>query len=412
MGERFDYNVVLDDVDPASATVFQNAFTSLRNAFASVTLERNRLLVECKRLGAQNQELRLENDRLIAENRSQRSLSAHGGSGVGRNMGVGDRAQQLAEISVNSKVFVHQESLTLHGAPVHSVTAAKRDGLIATASWDATVHLYNAGDQKVVRTFGADRSMGGLYSVAVSKTNPSLLGCTSSDKHVYLWDPDSGERKNKLVGHKEEVNSLDFHATQQVICSGSDDNTVIIWDFDQGLMLRTIGDHDKAVYGVKFLGEQNEFLVASCSFDRKVRVFDMREKQLISELCGHGDHVIGLDFSSSQQLLASSSDDGKIITWDFRKMVPLQTINARVGGSSAENEVKRIEFSPDGNYLAAGCSDGCALIYDVNTSSNVAVLGAQKECVFDVAWSVCPKTHRRMLVTASHDCTSTVYVEN
>jgi len=41
-----------------------------------------------------------------------------------------------------------------------------------------------------------------------------------------------------MKGHSDEVNSIDFHCSQQVMCTASDDSKCIIWDFQEGIVLR------------------------------------------------------------------------------------------------------------------------------------------------------------------------------
>jgi len=184
---------------------------------------------------------------------------------------------------------------------------------------------------------------------------------------VYLWNHKTGKMLRKLTGHTDEVNGIDFHTSQQVMCTASDDCKVIIWDFEEGIMLRTLDKHPKAVYGATFLGQEQQYCVATCCFDQKTRVFDMRDKQVVALLQMHTDDIIGIDYSTSKQLLATGSDDGLVAIWDTRNWKLQQKINTRDVPGLHENEVKRVAFCYDGSLLAAACSSGQVLVYDVNT---------------------------------------------
>jgi len=291
---------------------------------------------------------------------------------------------------------------------VHSLKMGPFGDTVATASWDATVKLYNLGAEEVVKTLGRTpgEEMGGLYAVAFAKTSPSILGCTSNDHSVYLWDHQAGTLSAKLTGHGDEVNGIDFHSSQHVICTASDDCKAMIWDIHEGITLRTLDRHTKAVYGTAFLGQENQYLVATCCFDQKTRVFDMRDKQVVATLQMHTDDVVGIDYSSPKQLLATGSDDGFICIWDARSYTLLHKINTREDIGIPDNEVKRISFSPSGNLLAAACSTGRVLVYDVQSQPRTHdQLTGHGDCVFDVAWGVCPQTHAKLVVSASHDHT-------
>lgn len=281
---------------------------------------------------------------------------------------------------------------------------------MATASWDATLNLYDLAKGEVVRTLGpiaGEGKAGGLYSVAFAKTSPDILGCTSCDKSIYLWKHTTGELASKLSKHTDEVNGLDFHESQQVMVTASDDKQALIWDFAEGVTLRQLDSHTKQVYGCTFLGVENQYLVATCCFDTTTRIFDMRNRYVVAEMKDHNDDVIGLHYTSNGRLLATGSDDGHIYVYDTRTWKQLFRFNTFEVEEMSDHEVKRVAFSPDGSMLAAACSSGRVLVYDVNGQDNgfpIAQLNEHTDCVFDVAWGMHPRyQNSKILVSASHD---------
>lgn len=303
-------------------------------------------------------------------------------------------------------LFKLEQAIRAHSHPVHGVAVGPESSVCATASWDATVKIVDiAGTGGVVRTLG-DRPegamSGGLYSVAFSRTQRHILGCTSADTHVYIWDHTTGERQHRLEGHTEEVNGIDFHPGQNMCATASDDRCCKIWDLEEHTCLRTLPHGTRAVYGCKFMGLENEYLVSTCSFDYRVRTFDMRSQQVVGSLEVHPDDITGLDFSSRLNLLATGSDDGTISLVDVRMYKLMGRLDTKT--AEPENEVKRVAFSPDGLWLAAACSSGSVLVYDVGAypANHLAVLSKHTDCVFDVAWGVAPDG-AKMLVSAAHD---------
>ncbi|CAE8623650.1 unnamed protein product, partial [Polarella glacialis] len=340
--------------------------------------------------------------------------------GVGVAPGAIVGAETGKKPAADGERFQLERTISIHEAPVHSVAMSTQLNIVATASWDATINLYNLSTDKIVRTLGgsssAEEKMGGLYAVAFSKTVPDILGCTSCDKNVYLWNHQTGKPLAKLgggqQGHQDEVNGIDFHSSQQVMCTASDDKKVIIWDFQEGIVLRTLETHTKAVYGSTFLGQEMQYFVATCCFDMKTRIFDMRDKQVVALLQEHTDDIIGIDYSSAKGLIATGSDDGNICIWNTRTWKLQHKINTRDDLKNPDNEVKRVSFSPDGMLLAAACSSGSVQVYDMSaTPKHIAKLGDHKDCVFDVCWGICPTTRAKMLVSASHDRTSMYWRE-
>jgi WD40 repeat protein len=320
--------------------------------------------------------------------------------------------------------------VNLHSNNVHSVamvptgaTSLDQGPIFASASWDGTVRFYDVSRDIQVNTlgpdYGAGSAMQGLYSVAFAVVTPNVLGVTSCDKFAYLWNWRDNCMLQRLEGHTDEVNGCDFHPQQQVMCTASDDCSVIIWDYKEGQQLRRLDKHDKAVYGATFFGKRScpseyEYSCASCCFDRKARVWDIRTKTLSAVLDCGTDDLIGIDFSAQLHFLAVGGDDGTISLWDARKWKRSALIDTR-SDSFASNEVKRVSFSPDGRKLAAACSSGHVLVYDVGISVEqpqlLADLDGHEDCVFDVAWGICPGSNRNIVVSASHDKSSMIWKE-
>jgi Prp8 binding protein len=58
----------------------------------------------------------------------------------------------------------------------------------------------------------------------------NIVSC-SADKSVAIWDANTGSRIRKYLDHKGIVNSCSVaKASPNLFCSGSDDNSVMVWD--------------------------------------------------------------------------------------------------------------------------------------------------------------------------------------
>lgn len=308
--------------------------------------------------------------------------------------------------------FVMNEVVESHTEAVHGI-AVSQNNIVASASWDGTVALYDLNQKKSLGKLAHDQfeeaSEGrcGLYAVKFAETNPNLLACASNQKLGFVWDYQSRSVNKVLRGHILEVNSLSFHPTQQVMCTCSDDGTAFVWDLQQGVILRRMYQHGKEVYDITFLGRQNEYALATCCYDRTTRVFDMRDRSIVAQVYGHTDDVIGIAFSEAENQLATTSDDGTIIIYDSRMWTKLRTFDTKpiitqlhqsVGPIT--NQLKRCAYSNSGKYIAAGCSSGAVVVYDATALDHAATLTGHSELVFGVAW-----TPDGDLVTGSHDKT-------
>ncbi|KZP24326.1 hypothetical protein FIBSPDRAFT_1012222, partial [Athelia psychrophila] len=117
-------------------------------------------------------------------------------------------------------------------------------------------------------------------------------------------------------GHTDWVKSVVFSPDGQRIASGSDDQTIRIWDVTMGALIAgPFEGHTGWVNSVAFSPDGQR--IASGSRDNTIRIWDATTGTLIAgPFEGHADWVKSVAFSPDGQRVASSSDDKTIRIWD------------------------------------------------------------------------------------------------
>ncbi|KAJ4053969.1 hypothetical protein NW763_007519 [Fusarium oxysporum] len=131
------------------------------------------------------------------------------------------------------------QELSGHRDWVTHVAFSPDSKLMASASEDETVRLWQVGDDERIRN--KNSSDGSILAWTVS-TNRALIASVSND-HVQLWRTDNGECTQKLKGHDDSILSVTFSPNTRFLASSSYDGTVRLWKVDTGECLQTLEGH-------------------------------------------------------------------------------------------------------------------------------------------------------------------------
>jgi predicted NACHT family NTPase len=121
------------------------------------------------------------------------------------------------------------------------------------------------------------------------------------------------EALRTLVGHTAGVLSVSWSPDGRFLASGSEDNTVRIWDAATGSLLQTLQGHTGWVTSVAW-SPDGRFL-ASGALDSTVRVWDLAQ-MAVHAITEHDSWVESVAWSPDGRFLASGSWDWKVRIWD------------------------------------------------------------------------------------------------
>ncbi|HEY9662970.1 MAG TPA: WD40 repeat domain-containing serine/threonine-protein kinase, partial [Allocoleopsis sp.] len=204
---------------------------------------------------------------------------------------------------------------------------------------------------------------GVYYSV---RSHSGISAAAPSPLPVQSSSPPIQATVRSLTGHTDTVWAIATHPDSNTIASGSFDKTIRLWDLQTGQLIRTFTGHRDAVRSVA-LSADGKTLVSG-SGDKMIKVWDLATGKLRRTLMGHAGPVWTVALSPDAKTIVSGSYDGTIKLWDLNTGKLLHTLPEHY------DSVWSVTVSPNGKLIASGAYDGTIKIWDLQTGQLLRTL--------------------------------------
>jgi len=195
-------------------------------------------------------------------------------------------------------------------------------------------------------------------------TDGDLLFTASTDKSIMIWDSQTGARIKKLSGHQSIVNCCHPSRRSQLLCSGSDDCNIRLWDIRKRGLVSYFKDNYQ-ITAITF-NDTSDQIIAS-GIENVLKVYDLRKNDILYTMAGHFDTVTGLSLSPDGNYALSNSMDNSLCIWDIRPFAPQDRCIKTLSGHqhNFEKNLLKCNWSTDGSKVTAGSADRFVYIWDV-----------------------------------------------
>ncbi|NQS96837.1 MAG: caspase family protein, partial [candidate division Zixibacteria bacterium] len=227
-----------------------------------------------------------------------------------------------------------------------------------------------------LRTFSGHS--GWVNSVAFSADGRYALS-GSWDNTLKLWDIQNGNCLRTFSGHSDIVFSVAFSPDGGYALSGSNDKTSKLWDINSGIQIRTFSGHSSKVNSVAFSPDGRYAL--SGSGDKTLKLWDIQTGNCLRTFREHRKRVSSVAFSPDRRYALSGSWDNNLKLWDINSG---KEIRAFRGHSKS---VESVAFSPDGRYALSGSEDKTLKLWDIQTGKCLRTFSGHGANILSVAFS-------------------------
>ncbi|NJR18541.1 MAG: protein kinase [Calothrix sp. CSU_2_0] len=287
-------------------------------------------------------------------------------------------------IGQNSLITASQQStIPFIISPTRAIATQQTEKLGQTSS---NLELY--------RTIHGHGSM--VYAIAISP-NGELFASGSNDNTIKLWELQTGEKLRQFgrwfSGHSDSVWNLAFSPDGEILASASWDNTIKLWQVKTGKKICTLTSHHNGVNAIAFSPDGQ--LLASGSADCTIKITQVNTTYEINTFNGHEDAIHSLAFSPDGQLLASASADCTIKIWQVDTGCEIHTLTGH------KFFINCLTFDRKGEILISCSSDKTIKFWNPITAREIRTLTGHQDVVSSISLS----KNSDILVSASWDKT-------
>jgi Prp8 binding protein len=196
-----------------------------------------------------------------------------------------------------------------------------------------------------------------IFTVRFNPTG-DVLASGSHDKNIFLWRT-YGECENHMVlsGHKNAVLETHWLADGETLVSCSADKSVRAWDALTGEETAKLSEH-KAIVNSCCPLQRGSPLVVTGSDDCTVRLWDMRSRRSVREF-KEKFPVTAVAFSAAGDQIFTGGVENVVRAWDLR------TDEAACTMTGHSDTITGMKLNPAGTHLLTNSMDNTLRSWDV-----------------------------------------------
>ncbi len=197
----------------------------------------------------------------------------------------------------------------------------------------------------------------GVQAIEFFPGTGHLLLSGSLDGTCKVWDVyNNRELRRTYSGHSAAVRCINFNPDGTRFLSGGFDRFLRLWDTETGQCIQTITNR-KVPYAAKFYPLNDNVFIAGMS-DNRLYAFDWTSGEMVQEYNHHLSAVNTVTFYDNCTKFASTSDDKKMLLWEWDIPVPIKYI-----AEPGMHSMPAVTASPQNDFVACQSLDNTIKIF-------------------------------------------------
>lgn len=232
--------------------------------------------------------------------------------------------------------------------------------LLLSGSMDGKCKIWDVlSDRNVKRTYSGHTE--GVRSMCMSKTGSEFLS-SGFDRYVRLWDTETGQAKGTFCNRKMGYQVKFYPNDNNIFLMAASDNKIYQWDSRSGTVCQEYNYHLQPCNTITFCDEGRKFI--STSDDKKLLVWEYDIPVPIKYIAEPGMHSIpSITVHPSGDYFAGQSMDNTIVVYACGEKVK-QLKKKTFKGHNNSGYACQIGFSPNGQFLMSGDGQGKLHVWD------------------------------------------------
>lgn len=290
-----------------------------------------------------------------------------------------------------------------HQGAIHDLAWSPDGSLLASASSDASVRIWNTMTGQQARTYsnGARQPRAVAWSPDGSRiaigyqsekrdTEIVHIVLSQSGERIYTFDSSAGFWRGQ---DEKTMYAIAWSPDGTKLAWGGSESKVDVLDVRARRLLATYKGHNSTIYALAWSPDGRQ--IASTGADDVVHVWDALTGRNAATYFKHSSVVTGVAWSLNGQRIVSASHDKTAQVWNAITGTTLTTYRGH------SDSINTVAWSPDGIRIATGSRDGQVHLWDAGRGATLFVYNGHKASIYAARWS--PDGKR--LATGSADST-------